>query len=214
MSHLREQGRIDGIAPEIAVDPRCATDSLFVEGGGKMFGVLACRDEAGRRVLLRAFSGQFNGLWQVPGWVGPIFDEARFHALVDGPESQIKALGREMETLAVDSSGYRLLKQRRRQLSRQLMTAIHALYSLTNFRGVSAPLVEVFLGKGIPPSGTGDCCGPKLLHYAACHGLRPEGMAEFYWGGTNNSGTRQHGQWYPACVPKCEPILGFQLCGL
>ncbi|MGE4401287.1 MAG: hypothetical protein AB7F61_06345 [Desulfobulbus sp.] len=214
MAHFQETGLIDGLEAGLPFHLQCGVDPLFAEMGGKMFGVLACRNAAGQRVLLRAFSGQYNGLWKVPGWVGPIFDEARFQELVDEPERQIKALGKALESLAPNSPRYRLVKGQRRQLSRQLMNAIHDLYQLTNFRGVSAPLVEVFLGKGMPPAGTGDCCGPKLLHHAACNGLRPEAMAEFYWGRTNNSGTKQHGQWYPACASKCQPILGFQLCGL
>ncbi len=179
-----------------------------------MFGVLACRDTRGQRVLLRAFSGQFNGLWRVPGWVGPIFDESRLQALVQAPELEIKALGRALRLLEPNSSPYRQLRQQRRQLSRELMSAIHDLYTLINFRGNSTPLVEAFLGTGGPPAGTGDCCGPKLLHHAAQNGLLPEAMAEFYWGSTNSSGTKEHGHWYPACASKCQPILGFQLCGL
>lgn len=214
MAHFQAHGRIDGLEPGPASDPRCRTDALFSEAGGKMFGVLACRDVAGQRVLLRAFSGQYNGLWQVPGWVGPIFDVARFQDLVADPDREIKALGRELAGLVPNSPRFLLVKRQRRRLSRQLMHAIHDLYRLTNFHGVSAPLVEVFLGKALPPAGTGDCCGPKLLHHAACNGLRPEAMAEFYWGRINSSGTKQHGQLYPACVSKCQPILGFQLCGL
>jgi hypothetical protein len=99
-------------------------------------------------------------------------------------------------------------------LSRNLMGAIHGLYHLVNFRGEQAPLMKVFLGKGAPPAGTGDCCAPKLLHHAARHGLRPEGLAEVYWGRPNASATRQHGGLYPACAEKCRPILGFMLCGL
>ncbi|MDD2464655.1 MAG: hypothetical protein PHI97_11725 [Desulfobulbus sp.] len=214
MAHFEASGRIDGLEPGTDAHPGCTTAPLFATGGGKMFGILACRDAVGKRVLLRAFSGQFNGLWQVPGWVGPIFDEARFSALVDAPDRQIKALGSELEGLEPHTSRYRLVRRQRRQLSQQLMRAIHDLYRLTNFRGNTAPLMDVFLGKGIPPAGTGDCCGPKLVHQAALNGLRPEAMAEFYWGAANNSGTKQHGQWYPACAAKCQPILGFQLCGL
>ena len=75
-------------------------------------------------------------------------------------------------------------------------------------------MTEIFLGGGDPPSGTGDCCGPKLLHHAAVNGIQPEAMAEFFWGRDNVSGTRAHGHLYPACTAKCAPILGFQLCGL
>jgi tRNA pseudouridine32 synthase/23S rRNA pseudouridine746 synthase len=38
---------------------------------------------------------------------------------------------------------------------------------------------EAFLGF---PAGTGDCCAPKLLHEAALRGLKPVGLAEFWFG--------------------------------
>jgi hypothetical protein len=64
------------------------------------------------------------------------------------------------------------------------------------------------------PTGTGDCCGPKLLAQAAIEGLRPLGLAEFYWGRENRSGSRRHTTFSASCPEKCGPILGFMLCGL
>ena len=94
------------------------------------------------------------------------------------------------------------------------MRDIHALYRLRNFRGQVAGLEEIFPpGMGIP-TGTGDCCAPKLLQYAAEHELLPLGLAEFYWGRKNASKTRRQGYFYPSCQIKCQPILGFMLCGL
>jgi hypothetical protein len=211
---LSRHRRIDWTVSERQADSRCATGTLFGETGGKMFGVLCCRDSRGAKVVLRAFSGQYNGLWQVAGWVAPIFDVAAFTGLVHHPEREIKRIGREIAGLPRDSSRRRQLTVQRRTLSRQLMRTIHGLYQLRNFRGERLGLTAAFIGKGAPPSGTGDCCGPKLLHHAAVHGLIPEAMAEFYWGRSNASATRVHGVFYPACRTKCQPILGFQLCGL
>lgn len=213
MDQLRRHRRLDWLVTVEEADPRCSTDVLFGDGGGKMFGVLCGKNAQDDPVVLRAFSGQLNGLWQVDGWVEPIFDATDFAALVHTPERAIKQIGREMEQTAIGSSRYRQLKQERRARSRQLMREIHALYRLVNFRGEVAAMTEVFLGTGEPPSGTGDCCGPKLLHHAAVNRIRPEAMAEFYWGRENASGTRTHGRLYPACAAKCAPLLGFQLCG-
>jgi hypothetical protein len=74
-------------------------------------------------------------------------------------------------------------------------------------------LSEVFTGKAMP-TGTGECCAPKLLHHAAVHGLTPLGLAEFYIGRENRSATRAHGRFFAPCEEKCRPILGFLLCGL
>jgi hypothetical protein len=200
--------------PEAIADPRCSTSDLFREAGGKMFGTLSCRDLQGRRVMLQAFSGQYNGLWQVAGWVGPVFDTTAFGELILVPEQEIKRIGREMGGVPKGSSLYRQLLVQRRALAQNLMRDIHNLYQLVNFRGEKMPLTSAFIGSGAPPSGAADCCGPKLLHHAAMQGLTPESMAEFYLGGSNVTSTRQHGCFYMACAAKCQPILGFMLCGL
>jgi tRNA pseudouridine32 synthase / 23S rRNA pseudouridine746 synthase len=102
------------------------------------------------------------------------------------------------------------LKQQRKQLSQQLQAQMHEAAAVMNFLGVSKSLRELMPG-GIP-TGTGECCMPKLLHYAASHQLRPIAIAEFWWG----SDTSDHiqGEFYGPCVPRCQPLLGFMLGGL
>ena len=214
MAQLQGCGRIDLETAAPDADPRCATGPLFAPGGGKMFGVLCCRDRHGRRVVLRAFSGQYGGRWQVPGWVGPVHDPAVFDALTGAADPEIKRLGAAIARAPAGSASRRDLVRRRRALSRDLMERLHDLYHLVNFRGERRALVEVFHGPGRPPSGTGDCCGPKLLQHAATNGLVPESMAEFFWGESGASAARMHAGGYPACAAKCQPILGFMLCGL
>ena len=211
MERLERWRRIDFDAAQ--GDPRCATAPLFAEEGGKMFGVLVCRDHRGRRVVLRAFSGRFGGLWQVTGWVGPVFDPFAFDRLNHAPEQMIKQLGVEIDQTA-EPDQRRELVRRRRSLSRALMQAVHGLYRLANFRGEQRLLANVFLGDSRPPSGTGDCSAIKLLQHAALHGLRPEGLAEFFWGRPGSSAWREHSVCYPACPTRCMPVLGFMLCGL
>ncbi len=214
MDELHRHQRLDFSLPEESADPRCSTRSLFGEAGGKMFGILTCRDRQGCPVVLRAFSGLYSGLWQVEGWEGPLFNVTAFNDLIRAPEQEIKRIGREMATVSPGSSHHRHLRLQRRTLSQNLMRDIHGLYQVVNARGEKMPLTAAFIGSGAPPAGTGDCCGPKLLYHAFSRGLKPEALAEFYWGQSNASSTRQHGQFYPACAGKCQPILGFMLCGL
>ncbi len=214
MERLKRNGRIDFEATAAAADPRCATSPLFAAEGGKMFGVLACRDSQGSQVTLRAFSGQFGGLWEVAGWVGPIIDPAAFDQLTRDTEGAIKRLGAEIDQTDAGSSHRQHLVRRRRSLSRGLMRQVHDLYRLVNFRGQQCLLIEAFQGDNLPPSGTGDCCAAKLLQHAALHGLSPRGLIEFYWGRPNTSGLRVHGGLYPACEARCRPVLGYMLCGL
>ncbi|RCJ37690.1 RNA pseudouridine synthase [Nostoc punctiforme NIES-2108] len=104
------------------------------------------------------------------------------------------------------------LKQQRKALSRQLQTQMHASYSLTNFSGRSQSLQELMPGGS--PTGTGDCCAPKLLHYAATHNLKPLAMAEFWWGASSVNQDKIPGEFYGACAERCQPLMGFLLSGL
>jgi tRNA pseudouridine32 synthase/23S rRNA pseudouridine746 synthase len=106
----------------------------------------------------------------------------------------------------------RELKQRRKELSRQLQAQMHAAYSLMNFFGQSRSLQQL-MPEGLP-TGTGDCCAPKLLHYAATHNLKPLAMAEFWWGPSSHHQDKIPGEFYGACVERCQPLMGFLLSGL
>lgn len=218
MGLLEDRGTVDLSATSTNPDPRFATDPLFGEARGKMFGVLECRSQDGELVVLRAFSGQCNGVWEAPGWAPPLFDVREFDSLSCEVEKEIKRLGREMLRPECGGENVRELQRQRRRLSQGLMRDIHGLYRLRNFRGEETTLAAAFEKKnggenGIP-TGSGDCCAPKLLNLAARHNLIPLGIAEFYWGRENRSGGRQHGRFYPSCHDKCSPILGFLLCGL
>ncbi|MBD2411052.1 RNA pseudouridine synthase [Nostoc calcicola FACHB-389] len=106
----------------------------------------------------------------------------------------------------------RELKQQRKALSRQLQAQMHASYSLTNFAGRSRSLQQL-MPEG-SPTGTGDCCAPKLLHYAATHHLKPLAMAEFWWGASSVNQDKIQGEFYGACAERCQPLMGFLLSGL
>ncbi|MBD1864705.1 MULTISPECIES: pseudouridine synthase [Trichocoleus] len=103
------------------------------------------------------------------------------------------------------------LKQQRKALSHQLQTQMQQAYYLTNFAGQSLSLEQLVLGSA--PMGTGDCCAPKLLHYAATHNLKPLAMAEFWWGPASVSGDKVQGEFYGACAERCQPLMGFLLAG-
>ena len=107
----------------------------------------------------------------------------------------------------------RQLKEQRRHLSQTLQTQMHRVYRLTNFRGTSSDLSSL-MPDGTMPTGTGDCCAPKLLHYAATHHLKPLSMAEFWWGAPSQRGDKIQGNFYGACAERCQPLMGFLLSGL
>ncbi|MEM7715457.1 MAG: pseudouridine synthase [Cyanobacteria bacterium P01_A01_bin.68] len=104
----------------------------------------------------------------------------------------------------------RELKQQRKEISRKLQEQMHAAYSVMNFLGNSSSLQQL-MPQGLP-TGTGDCCAPKLLHFAAINGLKPLAIAEFWWG--ESKGDKIQGEFYGACVERCQPLMGFLLSGL
>lgn len=195
-------------------DSAFTTAPLWGEPRGKMFGVMDCIDSDKKAVTLYAFSGQYNGRWKIDGWVPPLFDVERFYAISSHVEKEIKALGREINSSPAQSKEWSALRKERRDLSRELMREIFDLYRVTNFKGQTRPLTEIFHGSDKIPTGTGDCCAPKLLNFAAQNGLTPTGICEFFYGRETKSGSHSHGQFSSSCTEKCEPILGFMLCGL
>lgn len=211
MKTLEKNGRLDFHLPEREADPRLSLDYLQSEARGQMFGVLECLNPDGQPVILKAFSGQYNAVWSVDGWVPPLFDTGKFRSLVGDVDKQIKALGARIDGLS-EGVERQALTRRRKELSQKLMKEIHALYRVHNFRSEVRPLFD-FFPNGIP-TGAGDCCGPKLLNAAAKQKLAPKSLAEIFWGRTNRSGTRRQGTFYTACSEKCQPILGFMLCGI
>lgn len=210
MSTLEQKGTIDIHAPEGEADPKLTLGYVKGEARGQMFGVLECLDADGKSLFLKAFSGQYNGIWDVNGWAPPLFDTKEFDLIVDSADKEIKRLGNIINKLLNEPDRHQLIYKRKR-LSQELMKEIHALYRVNNFRSEARPLTD-FFKNGIP-AGAGDCCGPKLLNTAAKMGLLPVSLAEIFWGETNLSGTRMQGNFYGPCREKCLPLIGFMLCG-
>ncbi|MGI9536439.1 MAG: hypothetical protein ACR2PB_05175 [Desulfocapsaceae bacterium] len=209
---LEKRGTIDLTMSDGNSDPELSTELLFGSQRGKMFGVLECLTDEDQRIFLYGFSGQYNGRWTVPGWAPPLFDVDLFKRLNDPVEREIKELGRQIEQQK-DQHRTKELRFSRRQLSKQLMLRIHEIYRLKNFNGLTATLSEAAGCAANMPTGIGDCCAPKMLNQAAELFLTPLSLAEFYFGRSNPSHTREHGLFYPPCNDKCRPLLGFLLCG-
>lgn len=99
----------------------------------QMFGILTCTDSCGNEISLRAFSGQYQSRWTVPGWVPPLLDEAEFIRLTAESDRAIHVLTDEIDLLsATDRNSERLsaLKRERKASSHKSMHDIFALYSV------------------------------------------------------------------------------------
>lgn len=118
-------------------------------------------------------------------------------------EEQLRPLVERMESM----------KQERRQRSDELQAWLFDNFILLNERGERRSLTSIFADtpQGTPPSGAGECCAPKLLHYAFLHHLHPLCIGEFWQGRSPQMEIRHHGQFYPACRGKCKPILEWMI---
>lgn len=121
-------------------------------------------------------------------------------------EAKLKTINQEIEQM----------KQQRKQMSDELQRWIFDQYKLLNARGETRTVNDIFYKDihAVPPSGTGECCAPKLLQWAYSHHYEPVCMAEFWWGLSPKTEVRHHLHFYPACRSKCKPLLDFMLQGL
>ena len=212
-------------------NPKLSINHLYEKNLGIMFGVLVCLDNEGNQHSLKAFSGQFNSIWQVKTWAPPLLDETAFNQLIKDSDKEIHLLSDEIEDLnhqklnltqsqnqehPQNQSNHSLeeldtklkdLKQKRKNLSNQSMKEIFDLYEFYTFNGAKKTFSDILLDDELPPTGCGECCAPKLLSEAFRLGLRPISMAEFYYGPENKSSTKHHKNFYPPCDEKCSFIL-------
>lgn len=150
----------------------------------------------------------------------------RYAALLQAAEAEVEAYNRKIAEL----------KSTRKRKSDQLQRWLFSQFTFLNAQGERSDLLSIFrnyyllhspksvlathyaaMGEQItlfPPSGTGECCEPKLLQYAFVHGMRPVEMAMFWWGEPPKTEIRQHGQFYPVCNGKCKPLLTWMLKGM
>ena len=214
MAEFQSLGRLDYRASERDSNARLAFENLFPRGRGHMFGVLECRDRSGETVFLRAFSSLHDGIREVEGWVPPLLSAEDFYGFVLPTQHVIREMTAELEGLTEGSAAYTALLDERTKISRDLLKSMQGLYRFHNFRGESRSLGEALCEPLKVPGVVGECCAPKLLNQAVREGLRPVSIAEFYWGGATASGQLVSGEFYPSCESRCQPVLGFLLCGL
>ena len=110
--------------------------------------------------------------------------------LVNKTSPEIKALSEE-RTLLTDES----------------LRKVFSLYEFTRYDGKKISLNQIIHNHNnhLPPTGTGDCCAPKLLSYAFEHGLEPVSMDEVYYG--RDTAHKINGTSYAPCDERCGYIL-------
>ena len=181
-------------------DASLPTEDLFKHGAGRMFAVMTALDEAGNEVLLKAFSGQLGGRRTIEGWVPNPLDAHTWDTYLAEHDPPIKALGSAIESCTDERKKAELTEQRAHR-SLMALWEYNTLFHLTAIDVTSHSLSEIF-GPLPIPTGSGECCEPKLFSWAFSHTLRPVSMAQFFYG----SG-REHRSFHPPCQERCAPIL-------
>lgn len=141
------------------------------------------------------------------------FEKAEFHRLKKRLESELELYASELQAA---EKRLKSMKDKRHAASEELQRWLFSNFRLLNARGETKTLDEIFRDTfiGVPPSGAGECCAPKLLQAAYLKEWTPIAMAEYWYGVSKNGELRIHGEHYPACHGKCLPILTWMLEGL
>ena len=166
-----------------------------------MFGILITADGS----VLKAYSGQICGRSDWEGYVPAVFDYLQ-------PDGFFKR--HEAEIVALHEAG-----QPTRERSAALQRWLFSKFMLCSPQGERRSVRDVFADwaeanhskQVVPPGGTGECCAPKLLHYANSHGMVPVALTEFWYGASPKGEIRHHGMTYQPCQGKCQPIMPFLL---
>lgn len=174
-------------------------------GQGVMIGVLVCKDTEGNRVVLCANSGISKRLfkkseeklfqWTENGIafiaVPPVVSSEEIDRALKKNDKEIHELTEEINK----GQNVEELKKRRKFLCDESLKSVHELYT---FNSVSKSQFSIASFQF--PTGTGDCCEPKLLHYAFGHDLEPVSLAQIFYGESENK-----------MVPPCDERCGFLL---
>ncbi len=183
-----------------------------------MFGILVChkKNDDGTfdcdDIILKAFSGQYKGKWNYGDFVLALVNQTEYDKVVAINDKKIHELSVIPENETEEEKQKR--NSNRIALCNQTLKKIYSLYRFYCYDGIIRDFD--FLTQQIKfnsnlehqellPTGTGDCCAPKLLSYAFSKNLQPISLVEFYWGKPNSHFV--HKNFYPPCDEKCNLIL-------
>ena len=210
---------ISGIEDGSIILEQISQESEERKGHGVMIGALVCVNDAGERIVLHAVSGisveasitaspsTSSGTTHII--VPPIVSERAIAAALAKNDKKIHEL---TETLRqAQGPSKKELQEQRTLLTDESLRNVFSLYTFIRFDGKKITLNEIIKQHGgrLPPTGTGDCCAPKLLSYAFERGLTPISMDEVFYG--RDTPNKKNGTSYPPCDERCGYILPYIL---
>ncbi len=206
---------------------QCGRESLERKGQGLMIGALVCwetgcdgQEKSGRRVVLYAVSGNNKELNSAVSleklfteksiFVPSIVSSEKIDEALEENDLKIHQLTDQINKLTLVnkySAERQTLITERTALTDSSLKKVFSLYEFTRFDGKKISLNTIISrhNEHLPPTGTGDCCAPKLLSYAFEHGLEPVSMDEVYYG--RDTTHKKNGTSYTPCDERCGYIL-------
>ena len=211
---------ISGIEDGSILLKQISQESQERKGHGLMIGALVCVNTTGERVVLHAVSGisiVAEVLRPVEGpskiIVPPLVSPEQIEHALSKNDAEIHELTAAINGVgeSVEQTRKEELLAQRTALTTESLLNVFSLYTFTRFDGKKITLNEIIQEHGgkLPPTGTGDCCAPKLLSYAFEHGLTPVSMDEVFYG--RDTKNKKNGTSYPPCDERCGYILPYIL---
>ena len=154
--------------------------------------------------------------------VPPLVSNEEINLALEKNDREIHELTEKINSLKADackitdeSETFETLEslcKKRELLTDESLKNVFTLYNFTRFDGKKISLNDIIKEHNfkLPPTGTGDCCAPKLLSYAFDLGLQIESMDEVYFSGKSpgkNPAGKISGKSYAPCEERCGYIL-------
>lgn len=96
-----------------------------------------------------------------------------------------------------------ILREKRTVLCSQSLKKVYSLYNFYCFNGTKKNLLSI-CKKNLPPTGTGDCCEPKLINYANKKSYKIVSMCEVFY---DKNTDFKNLQKIEPCENRCKLIL-------
>ncbi|WP_296031151.1 RluA family pseudouridine synthase [uncultured Treponema sp.] len=183
------------------------TEKISAErfANGIMIGVLVAKNSAQENKILFTVSGisrKIEGKFHDAIFVEPIVSSKKIMSALQKNDKEIHLLTEKLKVCSKDN--LQVLQLRRSSLTSESLEKVHELYSFYCFDGKKRSLKQICKNH-LPPTGTGDCCAPKLLNFAFKNNLTPLSMCEVFFGKSTEKKTS--GCKYSPCDERCGLIL-------
>lgn len=172
---------------------------------GIMIGVLVAKNSLQQNKILFTVSGisrKIEGKFRDAIFIEPIVSSKKIMSALQKNDKEIHSLTEKLKSCRIEN--IQDLQLRRSLLTSESLERVHELYSFYCSDRKIRSLKQICRSH-LPPTGTGDCCAPKLLNFAFENNLIPVSMCEVFYGKANEK--KQPEVKYSPCDERCGLIL-------